>query len=141
MENTQRQIKFRAWDGKQMFHSVSTADIKTTDLRLSMLNESIADIQSSMTLEQFTGLTHMNVEVYEGDIVTCEGGYEYPEGQFAECEGPRIVRWNAETFQFVVACDDCHDEIPLHEYDLSKIIGNINTTPGLIESGTSQKEA
>lgn len=64
-----REIKFRAWDGKTMW-------------------ESISDLDTDWTLMQFTGLKDKNgKEIYEGDYLTCrhrdEGAVEWRDDMAA----------------------------------------------------------
>lgn len=131
-----RPIKFRAWDTKnaRMLYDLGLyREGWSASLELCAVQDAWNKNGERLIWEQFTGLLDKNgKEIYEGDIVTCEGGYDYPEGQVAECENPRIVRWNPAMLQFVAACDDCRDEIPLHEYDLNKIISNIHENPELL---------
>lgn len=84
--------------------------------------------------EQFTGWKDKNKkEVYVGDVVSCEGGYENYDGNTPECEDIRLVEWSQEgTLQFVASCKNCMVDTPLYEFDISEVIGNISQNPELL---------
>lgn len=76
-----REIKFRAWDGKEM----TDVPVNHSGYRLNELLEGISD---NYTLMQYTGLKDKNgVEIYEGDVMDSPRGniaivYEIATGFF-----------------------------------------------------------
>lgn len=88
-----------------------------------------------IVLMQYTGLKDKNgKEIYEGDIVTCNGGYETIEGSSGECEHPRLVEHSKEgTLQIVASCKHCLSDTPLYEFDLNEVIGNIYENSELLK--------
>jgi uncharacterized phage protein (TIGR01671 family) len=127
-----REIKFRAWDV-----SSSTMDYELTrlDFRAGYRQHEPAAFDEtgvqipSFHLMQFTGLHVNGKDVYEGDVVVCQGGYDYPEGQ-SGCEDPCVVKF--EEGQWVCECPSCGEVTPLYEYDLRDVIGNIYENPELL---------
>lgn len=88
------------------------------------------------TLGQFTGLHDKNgKEIYEGDILSCEGGQEIMEGSIEDCEDFRVVEWS-DNLQWIVFCKFCRDSIPLYEFSYEEIIGNIYENPELLTPPT-----
>lgn len=60
-----REIKFRAWDGKQMMYDITQWHVSDRDKKYHLI-----DGYSLEYLMQFTGLLDKNgIEIYEGDVV------------------------------------------------------------------------
>lgn len=130
-----REIKFRAWDEKEnkirkvtkinWFDECVECDEHPNGdyIRLPL---------EKANLMQYTGLKDKNgKEIYEGDILTCEGGYEAPEGEEV-CQDVSQVYWDNDLLQFRVQCR-CGDFWSLEEYDYEEIIGNIYQNPELLK--------
>ena len=100
-----RQIKFRAWDGKQM-HYFDLSDTIAPSLELNVM--------------QFTGLPDKNGrEIYEGDVLKSLG------------TDICVVRWLNQLACFMLENTKPTDDfdnilLPLHKgYEHREIIGNI----------------
>lgn len=114
-----RVIKFRAWDGTNMFE---VAQITFNESAWSCDKGRGVSIpfQPHITLMQFTGLKDDNkVEIYDGDIVE-------------DILGNRLlVEWNDDTCQFQFS-----DGSPINDSDRyathKLVIGNIYETPELL---------
>lgn len=117
----QRQIKFRAWDKKEMVYF---------DLAGRIYAECpiFSDIDKDAVLMQFTGLKDKNGnEIYEGDII--DNG-----------NGPVYVFWNENYQAFWVGHDDVEESEKQYYSSTSDfcteadvIIGNIYSNPELLE--------
>jgi hypothetical protein len=119
MENTQRQIKFRVWDGAKLMYDpqVFPEDHK--------LNRIFAMMGTDWEFDQFTGLLDKNgKEIWEGDIVD---GRRYWRPKLF---GRRVARMDSLGLNDL---ERWHNDI--------EIIGNIHENPDLIESGANHKEA
>jgi len=128
-----RQIKFRVWDKteKKMtfggsFHTLELDGVDQEWFGMQTPHPDDCEIM------QYTGIKDKNgKEIYEGDVVTCCGGYDYPEGSSAPCEDPREVKF--DDGKWVVHCPNCDDWEPLFEWDINEIIGNIYENPELLK--------
>ena len=147
-----RTIKFRAWDldNQEMYYQSETKfnEVWTIDFNgIRFLEQRTIDsypggeyheqkeewVEPNQELMQFTGVKDLRGnEIYEGDIVTCDGGYETSEGSYDDCEDARCIEWSEETLQFVAECKSCRDSIPMYEFDYREIIGNIYQNPELL---------
>lgn len=114
-----REIKFRAWDGKEMLHEFSNS---------SDLNEFLGGGNNGLyKFMQFTGLLDNNgKEIYEGDIVRYENmSYDPSEGDapydFSQIE------W--KDFYWCYA-EGCINEVESKDFE---IIGNIYENPELLK--------
>lgn len=89
------------------------------------------DLVDEVIVMQYTGLQdEKNNYIYEGDIVSCQGGYEVGDG----CESHRLVFWDEDLLQFSVSCECHNDVIPLYEFDIAEVIGNYYENPELLDT-------
>lgn len=119
-----KKIKFRAWDeiNKKMLNWEDELN------RGSICLGRLFSYPEQYKLMQYTGFQFLGTDIYEGDILACEGGYEGDE-----CEQPSIVYFNEEDLQYKTKCVCGCGAYPLYEYDIYKIIGNIYKNPELIK--------
>jgi len=104
-----REIKFRAWDGREIFQAM-----------LTVAPDGIIN-PTSIDLMQYTGLKDKNgKEIYEGDIIRVYDGENtevyYDDGCFL------VLGFRA-------------DELYLHE-DTCEVVGNIYENPELLTTTT-----
>lgn len=72
-----REIKFRAWDGKEM-QSLEGGDIELDYRGVVWLDQWGGRNRVNWPLMQYTGLKDKNgVEIYEGDVVECKPTWCY----------------------------------------------------------------
>ena len=114
---TQRTIKFRAWDteNKRWLNSVEVSAVISAHQR--------GEKALLYPLMQFTGLHDDNdIEIYEGDIV---------EFMSISVDKPVFVEWNDDTCQFQFS-----DGQPINNDDTygiyKRVIGNIYENPELL---------
>jgi uncharacterized phage protein (TIGR01671 family) len=135
-----KEIKFRCWDigRKEWMDSIwlngdGVQSGTSFDFNRSLNEQLRHDLTTGIALMQYTGLKDKNgKEIYDGDILTCEGGYEAPEGEEI-CQDISQVYWDNDLLQFRVQCK-CGDVWSLEEYDYEEIIGNIYENPELLQS-------
>ena len=104
----QREIKFRAWDGKQIHYNIPIASV-SVGIFLEMKG-------CAMELMQYTGLKDKNgKEIYEGDIL--------------DSSFPIVIEWDKRTVSFVARRDIT---FPLRIDGVYQVIGNIYENPELL---------
>ena len=120
-----REIKFRAWDGKRMFHESFCEYLNGYGCLFQQFEKPEA-------LMQYTGLKDKNgKEIYEGDIVkgiTCKGdGVEKLLGKmfFDEAEAEYCIEQNNDYFP---VCS-----IHVTDKNSLEVIGNIYENPELLK--------
>jgi len=139
-----REIKFRAWQPHHsLYREPGMYDVTGVEFYKEhgggeawLSNDGIqadtSEFFEDIALMQYTGLKDNNgVEIYEGDIITCVGGYDWPEGNDG-CECPHKVIF--EEGQWRVGCINGCGGFPLYEFDINEVIGNIYENPELLES-------
>lgn len=119
-----RIIKFRCWNKeKEKMYDWETITGAKADGTIYWI--SLQDNKN--ILMQFTGFQFLGTDIYEGDILACEGGYEGNE-----CEQPSVVYFDEDDVQFKTKCICGCGGYPLYEYDIYKIIGNIYENENLL---------
>jgi len=114
-----REIKFRAWDGNQMWF--------TNDRWMFIAGYRGCDKQNLPDAEimQYTGLKDKNgAEIYEGDIIIGDfvwGGYQ------------GIVKYSDGCFHIAEHGDASFLPFYDHAASLHEVIGNIHENPELLE--------
>ena len=118
MTNTKREIKFRAWDGKQMYYSPMLGYNEFVDI-----NEQIkCAMTNGLILMQFTGLLDKNgKECFEGDVVAIEGRETIGE-----------VYWDYGSWQ-LKRKELTGGMLSAFEKEQIEVIGNIYETPNLLK--------
>jgi len=116
----QREIKFRAWDFEEKrFYYFTMRDI----LHRVNLREILPEPTNNPDAQEWTGLHDKNgKEIYEGDIVLDHYGAD-PQRKW------QVVYENAQ-FQIQTNYLMCY----LHTADCLEVIGNIYSTPDLMEA-------
>ena len=120
MENSKRQIKFRAWDNKnkEMIDDVwqMTFGVSSWIMPPSDMDEEIAEVISDYELMQYTGLTDKNGKpIFEGDIL---------KGDISDNETIDMV---GDFFEGVYYLKKIMEKTGV------RVIGNIYSNPELLE--------
>lgn len=135
-----REIKFRAWDGKEMWTRENTSPFRIGGL-IELFSGKICESDGGgiiyqnpqPILMQFTGLKDKNgKEIYEGDILAyaqmglekdCFGDIRFHEGSFVLWMGKELSKSVDETDPFI-SIGNCI---------VYQIIGNIYENPELLK--------
>src|SRR6266516_1150776 len=116
-----REIKFRAWDDKQMDY----------DYRDASLWHGLLVAEGDTIFMQYTGLHDKHGrEVYESDICTVDRGMMYSGAAKTMVEGKYQVYWNEDRWGLKDTNDDDYDNGDYYHGDLISwntvtVIGNI----------------
>lgn len=115
-----RDIKFRAWDGEEMYNDVHHVGDKVFDPNGGFWRE----YKEAM---QYTGLKDKNgKEIYEGDLVKTNYG-----------KIGSIV-YHEERAAFIIHDSNHFNELLYHEY-YTEVIGNIYENPELLTESTERQ--
>lgn len=139
----EREVKFRAWDGKKMWPSINvvvwdncfylneSGTLNDPDKPYSASKLKGHSVRNSNVM-QFTGLKDKNgKEIYEGDVVNCrtKGKYQYPHQGKVEYLGQGE---NYYCGYFAINCGEFDGETHYtHFWDNEEffVIGNIYENP------------
>lgn len=143
-----RVIKFRAWDGVQMWYQgqgkttlmfwgqpgkIPFGIYEETDGRRIMTGDDKAILNNPAILMQFTGLTDKNgVEIYEGDLIKHENGFIYPVEYGEFVESVNGGEYTNTCFGFHLANCELEDFDQIHNKHKVEVIGNIYENPELL---------
>lgn len=114
-----REIKFRAWDGKEMIHdwlrAVKMPAQAACGCELPAYWNPGFSTQTAYEVMQFTGLNDRNgVEIYEGDILRTKFNGRFIHG---------VMEWDCERARF-------SEFLP---FDRWEVVGNIHENHELLE--------
>lgn len=120
-----REIKFRAWDGKQMLTEENFGFVVSDYDSIIKLDEYGWTEHGVDCVEQYTGLKDKNgKEIYEGDIV------KMPDWQVKpKYEKVRFAKLSCGFEPFVCGCFECIAP----DGEEVEVIGNIHENPELLE--------
>ena len=126
-----REIKFRAWDGKKMNNNIGIHPFIMCNHSMLPKDDSnyIEEGDGSKTfltcydkLMQYTGLKDKNgKEIYEGDI--CKS---------SDCR-IGVIKWDTDSLSFFRFVDDGTDTVNYCSFQDFKVIGNIYENPELLK--------
>lgn len=128
-----REIKFRAWNGKEMIEPYSVKNGKAMIIKQCDKNDPVLtdgegvnyycnwdiDVETDYPLMQYTGLKDCEgTEIYEGDVIEDDEHYY------------SVISWDGDDSMFVAS-----DVGALCDYNGTKIkvIGNIHQNPELVK--------
>ena len=128
-----KEIKFRAWSGKQML-TMPMGGIYGMSRFFGFMDSAIGfSDQSGVFLMQYTGLKDKaGVEIYEGDILTYYAGWSH--GDCIEGVPPQFIGyviWDNEDAAWEIKQDDDVDLVA--NYCGKEVVGNIYENPELLE--------
>ena len=120
----QREIKFRAWDGKAKdWHTFEITD-NLFESQQAISFGLLGGQVESLVWQQYTGLKDRNgVEIYEGDIITQDGYAQH-------------VQWSdMGAWWALVNIPNVHsgNHLSALDFDECEVIGNIYKNPELLE--------
>lgn len=131
-----REIKFRAWDGKKMWHGVETSydylhiddEAYRSPIDFTNFGEVISSCSDECSLMQYTGLKDCKgVEIYEGDILqahTVRVVVLYQAPAFVMKQ--KILKGYSKTWTTFI--------FPPEQLQFEEIIGNVHENPELLEA-------
>ncbi|MED1801807.1 YopX family protein [Brevibacillus porteri] len=151
-----REIKFRAWNGKELISAVYPKSnykfevdwdgkfkLHTFNERQEITDEygeswkqPIWSTVEDAVIMQFTGLRDKNgKEIYEGDILRYPDAYD-SGSDWEETLSVGAIEWDASQAQFTVTNRHSVDlECLFEDIDEAEVIGNIYENPDLLEVG------
>ena len=115
------EIKFRAWDGKEMHTPTESQEFANIKFHAWMDTPKTVQQMKEIFIMQYTGLKDKNgKEIYEGDI--CKASYP------GSSETPYMnkIIWNESEFGFSFA------NAPLYVWEAFTVIGNIYENQNLL---------
>lgn len=115
-----RELKFRAWDGEKLFYSDSFSSLES----FFAVTDDEGYVEPKTVYEQYTGLKDKNGrEIYEGDIIYCDGPHEFEWFGIAEYIAPSFeIVWEKSPYEA--------QNTQLNSNLL--VIGNIHENPELL---------
>lgn len=133
-----RDIKFRAWNGKKMFHY---PDWSTLHMNTCLVFEDghnyvdESDYDNKLELMQYTGLKDKNgKEIYEGDIVR-DSAYSsiYLWEVYYDEDDAKFWCKNENTHEGIMGMWNAQDDPAYPNWDKYEVIGNIHEHSHLLE--------
>lgn len=132
-----RTIKFRAWDGKEMFN-INVLALAECGWSCDKGRGVSIPYQPSIEVMQFTGLLDKNgKEIFEGDIILAhEKGKNYPLNYivvFSETQLGFRLRWVGRTKSQEDSRGFYDQLISESKHEKFEVIGNVHETPELLK--------